>query len=105
MGFAVELYFDEARDNRVRQLWQALAAGGITSGMVDIEARPHISLAVLDSGRPSTIQSGIADFAGQIEPFSLQFSSVGSFPTAEGVVFLAPVVTNTLLAVHAQFHD
>lgn len=105
MGFAIELYFDEESDKRVRQLWQALAEGGITSRMVDIEARPHISLAVLEKGRPSTIEQGIADFARHIEPFSLQLSSVGSFPTAEGVVFLAPVVTGSLLAVHDQFHD
>ena len=38
-------------------------------------------------------------------PVTTAFASVGTFPGGEGVLFLAPVVTPDLIAVHARFHE
>ena len=49
MPYAVELLFDAEGETRVRCVWKALKAAGLSSYMVDSESRPHITLAVYDS--------------------------------------------------------
>ncbi|MCB0090134.1 MAG: 2'-5' RNA ligase family protein [Caldilineaceae bacterium] len=104
MGYAVELYVDAQMEFAVRGLWQTLADRGVTSLMPDLGARPHISLTVFDELYPPDVHEALQNFAAEVAPIPLQFSAVGIFPTAEGVVFLAPVVTQRLLDVHADFH-
>ena len=96
--------FDLPRDSAVRGLWQTLADRGVTSLMPELGARPHISLTVFDELYPPDVHEALQNFAAEVAPIPLQFSAVGIFPTAEGVVFLAPVVTQRLLDVHADFH-
>ena len=104
MGYAVELYIDAQMEAAVRGLWQTLADRGVTSLMPELGARPHISLTVFDALYPPDVHDELQNFATEVAPIPLQFSAVGIFPTAEGVVFLAPVVTPRLLDVHAAFH-
>ncbi len=42
-------------------------------------------------------------FAWDTAPLECSLASVGVFPTEEGVVFLAPVVTRELLDLHQEF--
>lgn len=44
-------------------------------------------------------------FARETDATRLSLSAVGTFPTAEGVVFLLPAVTVELLSVHARLHS
>lgn len=104
MGYAVELFVDGQMDAAVRELWQRLATHGLTPTAPDPAARPHISLAVFAELNPPDAHDALQKFAAETAPIPLQFSAVGLFPTAEGVVFLAPVVTQRLLDVHADFH-
>ncbi|MEZ4662841.1 MAG: 2'-5' RNA ligase family protein [Caldilineaceae bacterium] len=104
MGYAVELYADAQMETVVRGLWQTLADRGVTSLMPDLGARPHISLTVFDELHPPDLHDALQKFAAETAPIPLQFSTVGVFPSTEGVVFLAPVVTPRLLEIHADFH-
>ena len=46
MGYAVHLYFDKQTETRIFTLWQRLAEQGVSSVVLDIDSRPHVSLAV-----------------------------------------------------------
>ncbi len=49
MPYAVELLFDEEGEARVRRIWEALKAAGLSAYMVESGSIPHITLAVYDS--------------------------------------------------------
>lgn len=46
MGYAVEMFFDEDSENRIRQFFKLLYDLGLAKTMYELESRPHISLAV-----------------------------------------------------------
>jgi 2'-5' RNA ligase len=98
-GYAVELYFDTSCEARLRAAW---AAAG--SSLPALNATPHVSLAVLPEIDDVNLPVALRRFAASEAPLQLQFAAVGAFPTAEGVVFLAPVVTGRLLALHQRCH-
>jgi 2'-5' RNA ligase len=99
VGYAVELFFDTSADETLRRLF-ALT----DSVMLRVHASPHISLAVFDDVDTSRLIDVVCSFAERTHEFNVRFSSVGIFPTGENVVFLAPVVTDELLALHRSFH-
>lgn len=47
----------------------------------------------------------IREFVRMVVGLSSAFAAVGTFPGKEGVVFLAPVVSSELLALHRTFHE
>jgi 2'-5' RNA ligase len=103
MSFAIELYFDEDAEAVVLEAWKAMADAGISTAMLDGVQRPHVTLGVCDE-ISQTFKNALALFAKEITPFDLSLSSVGVFNSAEGVVFLAPTVTRSLLDLHQRFH-
>lgn len=105
MPYAVELYLDPAADAAVRRLWAGLAADGVSSVMHEGPYRPHVSLAVMDTAGLDALNAGLASVAAVMSPLALTLSSIGVFPSSEGVVFLGVVVTEALLRVHATVHE
>lgn len=104
MGFAVELHIDEINAAPIVALTNAIYAQCGGQHLTGIGAYPHISLTVFAQLEPATIQVLLAEFAAATPPLPVTFAAVGVFPTAQGVVYLAPVVTPYLLAIHARFH-
>ena len=104
MGYAIELNLSTESAARIVKLWEALASESISSTMLDVGAQPHISLAVFEELDPAALRESLHRFARETPPLSVVLSSTGVFPTAEGVVFLAPVVTQGLLEVHRRLH-
>ncbi len=104
MGFAVELYFNPELEAALRRLRERLTRAGVTPTLDALGDRPHVSLAVFDDVDVARLTPELAAFAAQTPAFPVAFASVGAFPTAEGVVFLAPVMTETLMQVHRDFH-
>ena len=104
MGFAVELSFDAEADTAVRRLWERLEEHGISDVMPSLGACPHISLAVFDSVDTGALRGELKRFAAAEACIDTRFSAVGTFPTDECVVYLAPVVTRELLEMHARLH-
>ena len=105
MGFAVELYLDPVSDRAVRRIWSEIADGTGISTMSASGGRPHVSLAVYsDDLDHHSLARTLSAFSGSLVPFGFDLVSAGTFPTSEGVVFLAPVVTGELLGLHEQFH-
>src|SRR4051794_8884479 len=98
MPFAIEMNLDAAADAAVRRIWGALKERALSAAWVE-GARPHVSL-----GGAGSVEQGIEQrletFAKEASPMSFQIRSVGTFPS--GVLFLAPIVTKELLAIHAR---
>ena len=105
MPFVVELYMDESTDAAVRQVWQEIAEAGLSSDMIKSAFQPHVSLAVYQDIDILDFKRDMEAFAKTVPPFALDLASIGTFPTDEGVVFLAPTVTGTLLDVHDMLHE
>jgi hypothetical protein len=100
MNYAIELYFDKASTAAIDKLRIALEKNGVTT---DTGTIPHVSLAIYDDpDEDSIINSTICYMKRNID-LSLDFTSIGIFPGLESVVFLAPKVTERLLAVHNEF--
>ena len=102
-GYAVEMYFDSADEQRVCDLIDQLSSRGIRSSL-PAAARPHVSLAVFDRVDVERMSAALREFARDCPALRLCLASIGRFPTDEGVVFLAPVVTSELLELHAKLH-
>ena len=104
MPFAVELYMGDPAATAVRQLWQSLVQEGIPSQPLALGARPHISLCVYESLDSPLVAKKLEIFARQFEPLSFVLESVDTFPASNGVVFLAPRLSEGLIEAHRRFH-
>ena len=100
MNYAVELYFDEESSVKIEHMRCILKNNGVT---VDEGTRPHITLAIFNDIQENILVEKVRDFSKTKLDMQLIMSSVGIFPTAENVVFLAPKVTEQLLVFHDKF--
>jgi 2'-5' RNA ligase len=105
MGFAVELQIDEVNATPIVELSNAIYAQCGGESLTGIGGHPHISLATFTQLEPERLESALVAFAATTPPLPVTLASVGVFPSTQGIVYLAPVVTPQLLAVHARFHE
>jgi len=105
MGIAVEVYFDLATEQMLRQLQRTLSTHGIPSVQGHLGFRPHLSLAVFSDAAPEPLIPIVQAFADNTHRFPLTFSHIGLFRAAEGVVFLAPTLTDQLITLHQDVHQ
>ncbi|MQL83679.1 hypothetical protein Taro_016187, partial [Colocasia esculenta] len=121
-GYAVELYFDPALENQVLKAWNVLARRQISSQLIEIESRPHITLLSLPPTGggaalpplldPHRLLPTLRSFASRHEPLPLTLSSIGTFSSGNGgggggggnggVLFIAPTPSVALLSLHSQ---
>jgi 2'-5' RNA ligase len=104
MHFVVELFLDESADRAVRAIWRSLASAGVSSTIDEIGSHPHVSLAMCRELDAARFQPVLERFAAETPPLEVVLASVGVFPTEEGAVFLAPVVSRRLLDLHEGLH-
>jgi 2'-5' RNA ligase len=100
MGYAVELFLRDDESKAISELFSATR-----SILANIGTTPHISLAVFNDVDVPKLTRIVRTFAACTAPFAMRFSSVGVFPGEENVVFLAPVVTASVLELHASLHE
>jgi 2'-5' RNA ligase len=108
MAYSVELRFDPALARRVVGIWKTLADHGVSAHMPASGAVPHLSLAVYDDEAavdPGVLALLLERLAAARPSLPVTFPSLGIFPTAENVLFLAAVVAPDLLALHRRWHD
>ncbi|GMH13358.1 hypothetical protein Nepgr_015199 [Nepenthes gracilis] len=104
-GYAIELYFDPALENQVLKAWNVLARRQISTQLIDIQSRPHITLFSGSYLDPSKLEPLIKNFAAKQEPLPLSFSSIGSLPNENNILFLSPTPTLSLLQFQSQLCD
>ncbi|KAE8723175.1 Peroxidase superfamily protein isoform 1 [Hibiscus syriacus] len=100
--FSIELYFDPALENQVVKAWNILARRQISTQLIEIESRPHITLLSSPFLDPARHESVVKSFVSKQEPLALSFSSIGTFPNEKNVLFLAPAPTMALLQFQVQ---
>jgi len=104
MPFAVQLLLDTRAADSIRGVWEALRDAGVSSAMLDLGSRPHVTLAVYEDLEIEPFETQVkAFFAGETS-IDVPLSGVGTFHGDEGVLYCSPVVTPKLLALHEHFH-
>ncbi|CAM8999778.1 unnamed protein product [Rhodiola kirilowii] len=101
-SYSVELYFDPALENQVLKSWNVLARRQITTQLIQIESRPHITLFSTSSIDPSKLENILKSFASKHEPLFLTFSSIATSSSDKYVLFLAPTPSMSLLRFHSE---
>lgn len=104
MPYAIELDFDGASSAAIMTLTEKIFADCGGMPLTGTGAQPHVSLAALDQIDLTQLQPLLADFAAQVTAFPLHFAAAATFPGDQGVVYLAPIVTADLLALHRTFY-
>lgn len=102
-GHAIELSFDPASEKRVVDLWRSIEGG---LDLEELGARPHVSLAVFrPPADPATLAKCLETYTRHADRLEFSFSSVGTFPGNEGIVFLSPSPSKELLETHQLLHS
>jgi 2'-5' RNA ligase len=105
MGYAIVLFFDPASCRRVEELQDGISHPAGLPATGNARPRPHITLALFDALETTDPADKILrNISHSVFPFEIKLESIGWFPTKEGVIFLAPVVTRQLLDVHGHLH-
>ncbi|KAL6518856.1 hypothetical protein OROHE_017609 [Orobanche hederae] len=104
-GYAIELYFDPALENQVLKSWNVLARRQISTQLIEIESRPHLTLFSSPFVDITKLESILRNFSPKQEPLALSLSSIGSFPSENNVLFLCPTPSLSLLQFHSQLCD
>lgn len=105
MPYAVEIFFDRKSEESIRDIWRKLHESEISSYMFTSGSRPHIALSIMDSIDLPEFGEKLKAFTEELYPIDLRFVSIGTFPGAEGVLFLSPTVTAELLELHKAFNS
>ncbi|XP_054825259.1 uncharacterized protein LOC129322850 [Prosopis cineraria] len=104
-GYAIELYFDPALENQVLKAWNVLARRQISTHLIEIESRPHITLFSSPCVDSAKLESVVKSFAAKREPLPISFSSIGCLPNDNNVLFLSPTPSIWLLQFQSQLFD
>ncbi|HEX7005227.1 MAG TPA: 2'-5' RNA ligase family protein [Trueperaceae bacterium] len=104
MALAVELYFDARTERTVDSLREEIHAAGIEPSPLLTGARPHVSLALVETDDVPRLSEVVDLFAADTERCPVTLVSLASFSSSKGVLFLAPVPTRRLLELHARFY-
>lgn len=98
---AIVLTFDPPSDARVRGFWTALES---TGQLVPNLGRPHMTLAQIPPDSFDVADDALAGVAAGFSRMTIGFDSLGFFPGEQPVLFLNPVASGTLLALHRRIH-
>jgi 2'-5' RNA ligase len=101
MPYAVELALDPSSAAVVRRVWHELDRAGI-AWMARSGAHPHVTVGIWETLDVEATTRELTRFADDMAPMQLTLASVGLFPGV--AVFLAPVVTAELIALHTRVH-
>lgn len=105
MGYAVEMFFDKASEDKIKSYFKRLHDLNLSKILYELNSRPHISLAVYNEINLQKFQKEFIQFIENRESMKLSFESLGIFPTQPGVVYLAPSLNNELWEFHREYHE
>ncbi|MCL2531219.1 MAG: 2'-5' RNA ligase family protein [Oscillospiraceae bacterium] len=97
---ALILCFDETSEQRVQDYWQQLGSNFVPRNMP-----PHVTIGGFSGIDLNQASETLQATAQEIAAFPMHFVSVGAFVAPAKVLYLAPTVTQELLALHAKLHE
>ena len=103
MPYAITLGLDAEAASLVVAMWRQLAARGLSDDAIRLGYRPHVTMAVFaDDADPDRLLAAARDRATEWRALPIKLASLGLFPGTPAVLFLAPVATTGLLAIHKE---
>lgn len=102
MPYAVELYFDERTEALIKAIWEKLAQKGVSDRQIKRGARPHVALAVFEDCDPGEITYLIRQLAQEQTQVEARFEALGTYCSADGVLFLIPVLSPRFFLLHSN---
>lgn len=105
MDYAVLLHFDPRTETKIQKDVERLAESGINPIYRDLKMRPHLTIAEFSAPDMSPVHRVLALTARKWQSFPIRLASIGLFPVEPGVLFYAPIVDETLLAVHRALNE
>ncbi len=102
MPYAIELYFDERTESLIEGIWKKLADKGVSSRLSQRGTRPHVALAVFEDGDPGEIAFQLRLLAKAQPQVEARFEMLGTYCSADGVLFLSPVVSPRFFLLHSS---
>lgn len=101
MPFAIELYFDERTEALIKAIWEKLAEKGVSDRLLKKGTRPHVALAVFEDADAGELAYWLRHMARDQTPVEARFEALGTYCSADGVLFLVPVVSPRLFLLHS----
>ncbi|KAI4366633.1 hypothetical protein MLD38_022488 [Melastoma candidum] len=95
--YSIELYFDPSLENQVLKSWNVLARRQISSHLIKIESRPHITLFLSPFVNPPRLEDALKSFCAKQDPLPITFFAIGSNSSEKNVLFLVPKPSVQLL--------
>jgi 2'-5' RNA ligase len=103
MPYAITLGLDTEAAALVVAMWESFAARGVSDDALRLGYPPHVTLAVFPDGADlGRLLAAARECAARWRGLPVALGSLGLFPGTPAVFFLAPVVTPSLLARHAE---
>lgn len=103
MPVAIILEFDDENTNLLNRVFKKLKDNKFKSYYQLVI--PHITLKTYDNIDLQVIKERLKQFCINVDPFRIQFSSYGYFPSEESVLFLNPQVTVELLDIQHKVSE
>ncbi len=102
MPYAVELYFDDRTEALIRAIWEKMAEKGVSDRQAKRKARPHVALAVFEDCDTGELTYLLRTLAKEQSPVEARFEALGTYCSADGVLFLIPVVSPRFFLLHSN---
>ena len=101
----VLLTFDTAGEAAVREIQADLKRSDLLPSTKSEQAlAPHLTLAGFEAFDFPTLVEALTDALDEVLSFPVTFASLGAFVGENRVLFLAPVITKPLLALHERIY-
>lgn len=104
MDYAVLLHFDKNSEARIFELWKEAVRCGGDPYLIDCGLRPHITLAIFEDTDIQSFCCKLELFSKGLRTFHLKLGSIGTFASSQGVLYLSPIMTDTLAELHKGFY-
>ncbi len=104
MKYAIELYFDERSEERIRSLANKIAEAQISAKYLEWKTRPHITLACFNDVDEELCIAKLKAFAQNRQRMPACLASVGMF-TDTKTVYLAPIMTSGMYQFQMELYE
>jgi 2'-5' RNA ligase len=105
MPFALQLGVDAETNARLNTIAEKLDRISGLETVRRIGDVHHVSLGVYDDVTVERFVTELMEFAETLEAIPIRLANIGIFSGAKNVLYLGPVVTEALLALHRRFHE
>ena len=103
MPLAIILTFDEESTNILNRVFKKLKEGKFNSYYQLVV--PHITLTSYENMDLQEAMESLKQLSDNVNPFRIQFSSFGYFPSEESVLFLNPIANFELLDIQQKVFE